>query len=835
MPPKLSVVVPFYGVEQYIGECLTSIAAQTLDDLEVILVDDESLDGSRRVADEFAERDPRFRVVARPNGGLGPARNTGAEHANGEYLAFIDSDDIVAPFAFEHLVGALDVSGSSFAAGNARRFNNTLGSRPSWTHRQPFAHTRLGTHIMEVPALARDRMVWNKVYRHSFWNEHGFEFPAIRYEDYPVTFPAHLKASSVDVLAETVYFWRERESGDSITQNAYQFDNLRDRVTSAMMVLDAAESTTPQVRRVLHHALAEADFLTLAQGFAQVPQEDVERLRALTLGLADRIGSGTIRKRHHYDYLQYRAIRLGDVDLAADLARFRAGGGLDGALRAERPRHPGGAWHFPYPGRGRRGMPKAPYRAGRHLVRLRPAVNRLTVGARGITFVGTADIRHVPTTPDSTLTARIGTTDRWVALPLTRFDDVDSHGTDAYVGFELTVSPEVVRSFIGAGTGLRIELTMSQAGTTRSTVLHGGREGSPRWCERLDLGEGHEALVTFGTGGHYAVILEPASHRLVGAAVVGDVLELAILGRGLPDATDFLLAGWSGQPDFMVPVAGEPEADGAWRYRLGIPLVELSRGRAAFDPFQEQRARPMSFVLPVDQATHDRLRARAEGTATVARPEDDGLEARVRRRLDADGAVETVHELHWSVSWGLPAATQRFGTADGEVITLTRTRGGMALVTTGRPRATVDRIDLREEPGAQTVEVSGPVDSILEGQTLAWTQFHPASNDPVYAPGEFTVGEGRWRLRTALGVLLGVEVQHPEEAVAGMQLSDWSLLCTEDGEVRTSAMIDPFANTVLPATHDAHGRRLVLSPLNGILHATVRQHHAVQDTYPGGL
>ncbi|MGL5852656.1 MAG: glycosyltransferase family 2 protein, partial [Phycicoccus sp.] len=163
--PRLSVVVPFYGVEDYIRPCLESVRDQALTDIEVICVDDGSLDHSREVADEFAAADPRFRVLAQENQGLGPARNAGVAAASGEYLTFVDSDDLVTRTGFARMVHSLERSGSSFAAGNARRFNNSSGARQSWTHRVAFAEKRVATHVTELPALARDRMVWNKVYR----------------------------------------------------------------------------------------------------------------------------------------------------------------------------------------------------------------------------------------------------------------------------------------------------------------------------------------------------------------------------------------------------------------------------------------------------------------------------------------------------------------------------------------------------------------------------------------------------------------------------------------------------------------------------------------------
>ncbi len=149
MTPRLSVVVPFYNVGEYIEDCLDSIARQTWADFEAILVDDGSPDDSAAIAKDFCGRDSRFRIVSQHNQGLGPARNTGVRQAEGEYLTFVDSDDLVTRHGFEKLIRTLDETGSSFAAGNARRFNNSAGVRPSWIHQLPFAKDRLATHVVE--------------------------------------------------------------------------------------------------------------------------------------------------------------------------------------------------------------------------------------------------------------------------------------------------------------------------------------------------------------------------------------------------------------------------------------------------------------------------------------------------------------------------------------------------------------------------------------------------------------------------------------------------------------------------------------------------------------
>src|SRR4051812_35859428 len=124
MPPRVSVVVPIYNVATYLDACLQSIAQQTLTDLDVVMVDDGSTDDSADIARSMGERDPRFRLVTKANGGLGSARNAGIDAATGEFLAFVDSDDVLPRHALETLLGSLDRSGSDFASGNVRRLTS---------------------------------------------------------------------------------------------------------------------------------------------------------------------------------------------------------------------------------------------------------------------------------------------------------------------------------------------------------------------------------------------------------------------------------------------------------------------------------------------------------------------------------------------------------------------------------------------------------------------------------------------------------------------------------------------------------------------------------------
>ena len=122
--PLISVVVPIYNVEHYLERCLDSIISQTYTNLEIILVDDGSTDRSGAIADAYAAKDSRVKVIHQKNGGLSIARNTGIEACRGEYLLFIDSDDYIAPNMCECLLSHLTEADADIAIGGFYRVDS---------------------------------------------------------------------------------------------------------------------------------------------------------------------------------------------------------------------------------------------------------------------------------------------------------------------------------------------------------------------------------------------------------------------------------------------------------------------------------------------------------------------------------------------------------------------------------------------------------------------------------------------------------------------------------------------------------------------------------------
>ncbi len=278
---RISVVVPFYNNVDLLGDCLASIATQTFPGLQVVMVDDGSTDGSAAVARARAAADPRFRLVRVANGGPGSARNHGVAAATGEFLAFVDADDLLPPDAYATMLAVLQRSGSDFVSGGVLRLAAD-GLGRSGLHARAIKARRIGTHIGRAPGLFYDISVWNKLFRRSFWDAARLSFPeSMLWEDLVAMTKAHVLAAAVDVITDPVYHWRDRDKGaPSITQSRTDFGNFRDRITALFLIDDFLRTRgTPAMLRQ-HQRKALVNDLWLYVG--DLASTDADYRRAFT-------------------------------------------------------------------------------------------------------------------------------------------------------------------------------------------------------------------------------------------------------------------------------------------------------------------------------------------------------------------------------------------------------------------------------------------------------------------------------------------------------------------------------------------------------------------------
>ncbi|HHX70707.1 MAG TPA: glycosyltransferase, partial [Gallicola sp.] len=179
---KISVIVPVYNVEKYIDRCINSLVNQTYPNLEIILVDDGSLDNSGEICDAYAKRYSNIKVIHKDNGGQSSARNEGLRVATGEYIGFVDSDDWILPDMYEHLYKILNEFNCELSMCqrlNIRNEHEAVRALASAKY-----NIFEGNKIMETYLTSDMLSVWNKLYKKSLFDDNRFPEGKIHEEIY---------------------------------------------------------------------------------------------------------------------------------------------------------------------------------------------------------------------------------------------------------------------------------------------------------------------------------------------------------------------------------------------------------------------------------------------------------------------------------------------------------------------------------------------------------------------------------------------------------------------------------------------------------------------------
>ena len=209
MIPQVSIIVPIYNVEQYLEECLDSLVNQTLKDIEIICVNDASPDGSLLIAEKYAANDARVKVVShQKNQGLGPARNTGVEHAVAPYVMFVDSDDVVTHNMAERLYTEMqnqDVDlvwcniGGMSESGDVKKAGEAIPAG-LYTSTQVLSESYLYQTLLPV---------WNKLYKRALIED--VKQQPIVSEDQPFLAVVLGRCKKIVVIQDSLYYYRNRQ------------------------------------------------------------------------------------------------------------------------------------------------------------------------------------------------------------------------------------------------------------------------------------------------------------------------------------------------------------------------------------------------------------------------------------------------------------------------------------------------------------------------------------------------------------------------------------------------------------------------------------------------
>lgn len=319
-PLSVSVVMPAFNAREYIKDSVNSVLSQNLGnlgDLELIVVDDGSDDGTPDVLEALAKEDARLRVLRAEHNGPGIARNRGLELARGRYLAFADADDRVLPGSYFALVSSLERTGSEMATGTYVRTGATGRIRPRLSERVHAGNRTFNT-VAESPNLLEEPVLWNKVFSRGLWQRAVHAIPdVLNYEDQEPVFRALLNARGIDVLTRDVYEWRLPDGRETRSRGQHRHRNIRARKAVIGTLETLIQDQPENVKAHAYAAWVGRDLMIHAENVPSARKRSFRSLSSIINGLIRRMPKSTwnlIAAQDRFLALAVASGRLEDVE-----------------------------------------------------------------------------------------------------------------------------------------------------------------------------------------------------------------------------------------------------------------------------------------------------------------------------------------------------------------------------------------------------------------------------------------------------------------------------------------------------------------------------------------
>lgn len=336
--PELSIIVTSYNVAPYLRQCLESVAAQMLADIEVIVVDDGSDDASPEIIREFADADARFVPVLLADnspGGVATAANAGLDRATAPYVGFMDGDDYCEPTMFAALLGAARAADADLAMCRYAEVD------PDGEHRAPADDRRwaaLDGTVFTLDTPTRKRFLrfiavpWRKIYRRELLERHGIRFPVGDqfYEDNPFHWFVLLTAGSIAIVPEVLCYHRVGRAGQTMATADERLFKIFEHHATIRAWLIERDLDRDFGASLLGWVISQAEWIS-----ARTPPDLERRLFDILVPIVALYPPATVRAALHEGQKGQRAHRLVDAVARRDFAAFRRA--LSGEAAADRP------------------------------------------------------------------------------------------------------------------------------------------------------------------------------------------------------------------------------------------------------------------------------------------------------------------------------------------------------------------------------------------------------------------------------------------------------------------------------------------------------------------
>lgn len=230
---KVSIIVPFYNTQEYLGRCLDSIVSQTFKDYEVILIDDGSTDHSYKIAKKYKNKYKNFKLYRQENRGVASARNRGLLMAKGEYIAFVDSDDFIDKYYLKRMVCIAVRTDADIVCCNFYWVYLNKISIKNYINFRTGLFSNMKALNMIISDTFMQSYLWNKLWRRSLFVTFNEKFPDMFFEDIATSFKIVYYANKIYIMKDALYYYTQRS--DSILHD-YSFMTQADYLKSLMII-----------------------------------------------------------------------------------------------------------------------------------------------------------------------------------------------------------------------------------------------------------------------------------------------------------------------------------------------------------------------------------------------------------------------------------------------------------------------------------------------------------------------------------------------------------------------------------------------------------------------
>ena len=281
--PFVSIVVPVYNTEEYIEECLNCLVNQTLENIEIICINDATEDNSMEIVRKFAKDNNKIKIIENEvNKGLSATRNIGIDSVNGEYITFFDSDDMIEKTAFEKLYNEAKEHNQDVIVYNIKRFNDEGDEWFEILQKK----SNISEYVEKTDLLKNSELIYsttscNKFIKTDYLKKINHKFiENILFEDIPFTTKLLCNTDSIGIYPDVIYYWRVRDK--SITQNNSDVQNLKDRVSVSKYILkyvdEEADEKYKPLKKTIYKKLLEHDFSLFLNELDMADDEFKEKL-----------------------------------------------------------------------------------------------------------------------------------------------------------------------------------------------------------------------------------------------------------------------------------------------------------------------------------------------------------------------------------------------------------------------------------------------------------------------------------------------------------------------------------------------------------------------------